>query len=590
MTKILSSGLPIAVAGCIALASAGCDQPKPSPITQPPPSASAVVDSKVDKKAEVKKDAEAFLASYQKEFAKLEKEQTLAFWTASNSGKKEDFDKSAATELELKKLHSNPERYKTIVTLLKHRDALDALTVRALEVAELAFKENQLPAELLERLVKASTEIEKSFSTFRGEIAGKKYSNNELLEMLAKEKNSKKRQAIWEALKQVGEEVGPKIVELAKTRNEAAKKLGYADYWDMQVRLQEHEPSRLLAIFDELEKLTNEPFEQMKGELDAELSKRFKVEVGDMKPWHYDNPFFQAAPPSAAVDLDDFYKGKKKEDIVTIAKTFYGDIGIDIEPILANSDLYEREGKDQHAFCIAIDREGDVRTLVNLKPTAEWMDTMLHEQGHAVYYRLLDYELPYNLREAAHIFTTEAIAMMFGALAQNPTWMIHYAGADEAKVKKAEGAILEQRRREQLIFTRWALVMLHFERALYADPTQDLNKAWWDTVEKYQRLSRPEGRNAADWAAKPHFTIAPVYYHNYMLGEVFASQLRATLAKMAKHEGPASTLSFNGRKEFGKFLTDKVFKPGMREKWPEFVKSSTGEELTAKYFAAEVRK
>ena len=40
-------------------------------------------------------------------------------------------------------------------------------------------------------------------------------------------------------------------------------------------------------------------------------------------PWHYDNPFFQAAPPSEKVDLDEFYKDKTKEDIVTIAEQFY---------------------------------------------------------------------------------------------------------------------------------------------------------------------------------------------------------------------------------------------------------------------------
>jgi peptidyl-dipeptidase A len=586
MKKLSMSGLPLLLAGSLALSVSGCEQKMP-PTSPAAPSAEQSAEAP---KPEASSEAKVFLDAYLAGYAKLEKDHTTAFWTAANSGKKEDFDVAAKAQLELKKFHSSPEQYAKIVSLLERRDELDPLTVRSLEVAELAFKGNQLPAELLERMVNASSEIEKTFNTFRAELDGKKHSNNELLERLAKERNSKKRQAIWESLKQVGDQVGSKIVALAKTRNEAAKALGYENYWDMEVRLQEHEPGRLLAIFAELETLTNGPFTTMKTELDAELAKKFKIKPDQMMPWHYDNPFFQAAPPSAAIDLDDFYKAKQKEDVVAISQKFFDDIGIDITPILAKSDLYEREGKDQHAFCIAIDREGDVRTLVNLKPTAEWMDTMLHEQGHAVYYRLLDYGLPYNLREAAHIFTTEAIAMMFGALAKNPTWMIHYAGADEKKVKAVESSILEQRRREQLIFTRWALVMLHFEKALYENPDQDLNKAWWDTVEKYQGLRRPQGRDAADWASKPHFTIAPVYYHNYMLGELFAAQLRATLASLAKHEGPASTLSFNGRKEFGTFLTEKVFKPGMRMKWPEFAKTATGEDLTARHFAAEVRK
>ena len=47
---------------------------------------------------------------------------------------------------------------------------------------------------------------------------------------------------------------------------------------------------------------------------------------------------------------------------------------------------------------------------------------------------------------------------------------------------RCQGAILEQRRREQLIFARWTMVMLHFEKALYEDPDQDLNRLWWDDV------------------------------------------------------------------------------------------------------------
>ncbi len=34
---------------------------------------------------------------------------------------------------------------------------------------------------------------------------------------------------------------------------------------------------------------------------------------------------------------------------------------------------------------------------------------------------------------------------------------------------------------------------------------------------------------APDWAAKIHMTGAPVYYHNYLLGELIASQLAAAI-------------------------------------------------------------
>jgi len=540
-------------------------------------------------KPDIEAKAERFLKKYQKEFAELELVATTASWKAENSGKKEDFEALAAADLALRQLHSDPRRYRRIQRLLKSRDQLDPIDARSLEVARLAFGANQLPPEMLKEMVKRSSEIAQIFNTYRATLDGQRYTNNDLLEMLGKENDTQKRRAIWEALKQVGGQVAPKLVELARLRNEAAGKLGYANYWEMKIKLQEYEPEQLLAIFAELEKLTNEPFRRMKTELDAELARRFKVQPEEIGPWHYDNPFFQAAPPSEEINLDEFYETKKKEEIVEIARVFFADIGLPIESILARSDLYEREGKSQHAFCTSIDRAGDVRTLCNIKPTAEWMDTMLHEQGHAVFDLGIDRSLPFNLREPAHIFATEGVAMLFGALGKNPTWMVGYAGADKSRIAEVEEAILEQRRREQLIFARWTLVMLNFEKALYEDPDQDLNRLWWDYVERYQLVARPAGRDEPDWAAKPHFTSAPVYYHNYMLGELFAAQLRHVLARLAGHEGPASTLSFNGRKEFGTFLKDKVFKPGASVPWRKYVKEVTGEELTAKYFAEEVR-
>ncbi|MBW2704612.1 MAG: M2 family metallopeptidase [Deltaproteobacteria bacterium] len=572
--------LLLASATVLSLAVFGCTQPE---------TRKEAAETMKNTASDAQVQAKTFLDAYFVEYSKLEKAQTLGYWKAANSGKKEDFEAFAAADLALKKLHSDAKRYAEIQAMLKNADQLEPITRRSLEVAELAFKGNQLPDELLEKMVKMSSDIELTFNTFRAELDGEKASNNQLLGKLAKAKDTAERKKIWTALKAVGAAVAPKLIALAKVRNEAAKHLGYKDYWYMSVALQEHDADKLLAIFAELKALTKTPFMEMKAKLDAEVAERLGVKVEKIMPWHYDNPFFQEPPPSKALDLDTFFKDRKKEDIVEMARAFYTDIGLPADDLIAKSDFFEREGKDQHAFCITIDRDADVRMLLNIKPTSSWMETMLHETGHGVYYKWIDRALPFNLREAAHIFTTEAVAMLFGALGKNPQWLIDYAGVPADKVEPLTEAILNQRRREQLIFSRWTLVMLNFEKAMYANPDQDLNKLWWDMVEEYQMLKRPVDRNAPDWASKPHFTIAPVYYHNYQLGEVYAAQLRHALTKQAKHEGPAHKLSYKGRKDFGKFFIDKVFAPGTKTDWPTFVKNSTGEDLTAKYFATELK-
>jgi len=221
---------------------------------------------------------------------------------------------------------------------------------------------------------------------------------------------------------------------------------------------------------------------------------------------------------------------------------------------------------------------GDVRNLNNVKPTAEWMDTVLHEGGHGVYSLGIARDLPFNLRAPAHIFATEGVAMLIGAKARDPEWMIAFAGADQEKARNAAQALAKQRIREQLIFCHWSIVMLNFEKALYENPDADLKPLWWDMVGKYQLLKRPKERGSelGDWASKPHFVIAPVYYHNYMMGEIFAAQLRATLGT-------------RDNADFGRQLQEKVFTPGQQYEWQEFVQRATGSPLSPEHFAKELR-
>ena len=160
------------------------------------------------------------------------------------------------------------------------------------------------------------------------------------------------------------------------------------------------------------------------------------------------------------------------------------------------------------------------------------MDTMLHEFGHAIYDRECDRSLPWLVRGAAHALTTEGIAMLMGRLPRDPAWLARGRRRRPTTTSTpSPRALADARRAALLVFARWVLVMTNFERSLYADPDADLDTLWWDLVERYQLVHRPDGRHAPDWAAKIHLAAAPVYYQNYLYGELFASQLDATLAR-----------------------------------------------------------
>ena len=199
----------------------------------------------------------------------------------------------------------------------------------------------------------------------------------------------------------------------------------------------------------------------------------FGCAVGELRPWHYEDPFFQEVPAAGGVDLTDVFAGK---DVVALARATYDGLGVDTNAILDRSDLFPRDGKCQHAFCIDVDREGDVRVLANVADDRYWADTMLHELGHGAYDIGFDQGLPWLLRDC-HLTVTEGIAILMGRLAQDAEWLREVVGLDSADVERLEAGLRAAQAAELLVFTRWVLVMTNFERALYADPEADLERS-----------------------------------------------------------------------------------------------------------------
>jgi peptidyl-dipeptidase A len=160
----------------------------------------------------------------------------------------------------------------------------------------------------------------------------------------------------------------------------------------------------------------------------------------------------------------------RDENLEELTRKTYDSMGLEVRDVLARSDLYERDGKNQHGFCLAVGRDHpyDVRVLVNVRPDSYWMDTMLHEFGHAVYDKHINPRLPYFLRTIAHTCTTEAIALMMGSLVDDPAWLSAITGVSEAELEDIREHILWRERADRMVFTRWALVMFNFERGYCA--------------------------------------------------------------------------------------------------------------------------
>ena len=525
----------------------------------------------------------AFIDGLVAELEPLHRRYNEAIWLASVTGESRYEQEGARLDAQIRKMFARPEPYAEL-TALKHAGGVpDPHLQRQLTLLLNDFRAHQIPAEMIERMVRLEKSLESRFNNFRAELSGERVTDNRIRQILRDSDVDRERRGAWEASKQVGAEVVEELLALVRLRNDAATTLGFPNYYSMMLELDELDEAELFTLLDALDTGTRPLFERYKRELDDRLAARFGLARAALRPWHYSDPFFQEAP-AAEFDLDRYFRDLKLE---ALTERFFAAVGFDVRDLLRRADLYEKPGKSQHAFCLSMDRGDDIRVLCNLQPSEYWMATMLHEYGHAVYDQQIDRTLPYLLRVPSHILTTEASAMLFGRLSKNAAWLTAYAGVPEAEARAGE-TILQRAGRDQLLVqTRWELVMCHMERALYRDPDQDLDTLWWDLVERYQWVARPEGRRAPDWASKVHFSVAPVYYHNYMLGEMMATQLQSHLLTRVLGNG-AGRRGLVSSPAVGDYLKRSVYRTGKTLDWRDTLRQATGESLSVDAFVEDL--
>jgi peptidyl-dipeptidase A len=533
--------------------------------------------------------ARMFVESYTAKVRPLEIAAGRAWWDANITGKDEDFKRKEEAQNKIDALLSDKTMFAQAKALKESGQIDDPIVRRAIDVIYLAMLEKQLDSELLQKMTALSNSVEKKFSTYRAKVGDQEMDDAEVRKVLKTSTLSERRREVWEASKRVGAVVEPELLQLVALRNEAATKLGFANYHAMMLHLNEQNGVDLIKLFDQLDELTREPFRQAKAEIDVELAKASNVKIEELMPWHYHDPFFQEVPAVFKADLDKIYAG---QDLVKLCRDFYRGINLPIDLVIerSNNDFAPKKGKNPHAFCTDITRDGtDVRVLANIVQNEYWMATMLHEFGHSVYSSInIPAKLPYVLRTEAHILTTEGVAMMFEKMSKRRGWL-EAMGVKVDDPQTFDETSAKMLRYRLLIFSRWCQVMLRFEKGMYENPKQDLNKLWWDMVEKYQLLRRPPDRSAPDYGSKIHIIVAPVYYHNYMMGELFASQLHHAIAREVYKGADPSTVTYVGNQAVGAFMQKRVFDPGKTLPWNDLTRHATGSSLSAEAFAKEFR-
>ena len=227
--------------------------------------------------------------------------------------------------------------------------------------------------------------------------------------------------AAWDASKEIGPRAAPQVRELARARNEAARGLGYRDYFAMSLELQEltRAGSSDCSIVSSCCSATH-------GRVRRARSTR-RSERGSAFP--QTSRCGRGTTPSRSSRTRRWSTATRSRqrspglDPLTVSRAYFDALGDPIEGILSRSDLYPRAAQEP------------ARVLHPGRPRRRRADPREHRAGRALarddaprarprrLRRAIDRSLPWLLRRHAHIFATEAIAMLHGRRTRDPIFL-----------------------------------------------------------------------------------------------------------------------------------------------------------------------
>lgn len=555
----------------------------------------------------VQQETQQFLDAYNKKYVELSVAANESQWKVNIMIVEGDSSNAVAAEAANKAYAAftgSKENIETAKKMLEQKNMLTELQVKQLnKILYLAANNPETLKSLVDERIKAETAQTEKLFGFNFTINGKAVSTNDIDEILGSETDLAKRQAAWEASKEVGKTLKDGLANLQRLRNETVKGLGYADFFTYQVSDYGMTTDEMMQLNKQFIKELWPLYRELHTYARYELAAKYGVkDVPANIPAHWlTNRWGQdwgAMIEVEGLNLDSSLKTKNAEWLVKEGERFYKSLGFESLPetFWQKSSLYPvapdaSYKKNNHASAWHMDLNRDVRSLMSVVPNTEWYETVNHELGHIYYY--LSYstpEIPPLLREGANRAYHEAFGTMIGLAAMQKAFLSNNgllpAGTQTDEMK----TLLKQALNSVVFIPFSAGTMTHFEHDLYVKnlPKDQYNTRWWDLVKKYQGIEPPAPRTEmwCDAASKTHINDDAAQYYDYALSYIILYQVHNHIATNILKQDPHNCNYF-GSKATGDFLRD-IMKYGAAKDWRAVLKEKTGSDLSAaamlKYF------
>lgn len=515
-----------------------------------------------------------FLELRADELRKLERARNESKWKFTLNQARVQARRFNEKDQNCRESYANRETYARVLTY--DRDGLTEAPdlARQIRVLRLLIAEHQISPATRQTLADLATEITQDF-TPRDENEPDEeeldFSPSEAQHILATSTSDARRRDIWDMHRNRSMTTAPTILRMVAQRNRAARDLGFRDFFEMALEMDEIDETHLIKTINSVIEGTDAAYNRYKKTLDAEQAKLVSRSKRSLKPWHYPSFFLEEYRPRRPVDLDSFYKRKSMAKVV---RTCFSRLGIDVTGILSDSDIDPSETKHPDPLVLQIDRKKNVvRVSFHSSRTAGSSADLMACFGKAAYLRLLGDDLPYLLKRPSHPFLLDAIGRLMADLTRTPEFLVQVLGANKSAAGRLRARLEEQESIRRLMEVRFAATLIGFERGMYREPGSDLNSTWWRLIKRIQSQPLPGVLDGPDWAQCASLIHNPVSAHRTLFAEMANCQIAAALKEKIGVD------SLVGESQVGAALTDGLFQHGTRLNWEEAVHVVTGKPL-----------
>jgi len=400
--------------------------------------------------------------------------------------------------------------------------------------------------------------LQQRIAAFQFELEGHLIRRSELQKVLRQEPDRERRHRAWQATAALAAANREDLRRLIALRNQKSRELGYRDYVDLALQLQEMDEHWLLSLLDRVTRAIRPLY----SALVAALAERLGVR--SLAPWdvHYAMRQGYQLP-------DDYFPGEKAlERLYATARAF--GFAVDSLPIRTLVRDIPFGG-----YNVAVRIPSDTRFLVNPSEGQSFHATTFHEYGHSLQAVFTAVEWPilkeYEWVMGAHTGAySEGMAEVIGDFTRRADWLRRVAEVPDQDIEQYISRMLPAQ-----MALRFHDLLLNFrvELAAYSESVEDTGVLERRLTREIRLIEFPEA-DAPLWEANTWYTSYPIYWQNYILASIVAAQIHDSITERCGRD-------VCGNPAVAEYLRHAFYAHGNSIPWHERILRGTGHPLDA---------